>query len=349
MYAHSLKSAVILAAALVLCFYALPAFAQYSATQEGDVVQLQDGKSQTTVSIMPSRGNNAFEMKVKGKNVIQFPFASAAEFRTRGNLNGVPFLAPWANRLNEMAFYANGKRYTLNAQLGNVRGPVPMHGFLTTVPWEVVEVKADQNSAWLTAKLDFYKQPDWMAQFPFAHTIEMTHRLKDGALEVAVKLNNLSAAPMPVSVGFHPYFQVNDAPRNEWTFSVGAKTHWIGRQNLPTGETEPIEKIIPNPQGGPLNMRLDDVFGDLIPDESGKAVMWVQGKSEKVEVVFGPKYRAAVVYFPGGPRDNFICFEPMAAITDAMNLAQKGLYKELQSIPAGQSWQESFWIKPSGF
>ena len=35
--------------------------------------------------------------------------------------------------------------------------------------------------------------------------------------------------------------------------------------------------------------------------------------------------------------------------TDAMNLAQKGLYKELQSIPPGGSWEASFWVKPSGF
>jgi aldose 1-epimerase len=32
-----------------------------------------------------------------------------------------------------------------------------------------------------------------------------------------------------------------------------------------------------------------------------------------------------------------------------MNLAQKGLYKDLQYIAPGQSWEESFWIKPSGF
>jgi galactose mutarotase-like enzyme len=53
----------------------------------------------------------------------------------------------------------------------------------------------------------------------------LLYRLAEGTLEVALKLNNLSAAPMPVAVGFHPYFQVNDAPRDEWTFSVGAKTH----------------------------------------------------------------------------------------------------------------------------
>ena len=336
--------------AAFLCTLALPAFGQYSARQEGDVVRLEDAKSQTVVSVMPSRGNNAFDMKVKGKNVLQFPFASADEFKRRGSMSGIPFLAPWANRLDETAFYANGKKYTFNLGLGNVRGPIPIHGFVTTAAWDVVEVKADQGSAWVTSRLEFYRQPDWMAQFPFAHTIEMTYRLKDGTLEVAVKLNNMSAAPMPVAIGFHPYFQVNDAPRDDWTFSIGAKTHWVANQNIPTGETQPIEKVVPNPKGGPLKgMKLDDLFGDLIRDASGKATMWLQGKSERVEVAFGPNYKAAVVWFPAGPTQNFICFEPMAGITDAMNLAPKGLYKELQYIPPGQSWQESFWIKPSGF
>jgi aldose 1-epimerase len=336
--------------AIFLCTLALPVFGQYSARQDGDVVRLEDAKSQTVVSVMPSHGNTAFDMKVKGKNVLQFPFASAAEFKARGGLSGVPFLAPWANRLDEAAFYANGKKYTFNMGLGNVRGAIPMHGFLTTAAWDVVEVKADQGAAWVTSRLEFYRQPDWMAQFPFAHTIEMTYRLKDGTLEVSVKLNNLSAAPMPVAIGFHPYYQVNDAPRDDWTFSVGAKTHWIANQNIPTGETEPIEKVIPNPQGGSLKgMKLDDGFGDLIRDASGKAIMWVKGKSEKVQVAFGPKFHAVVVWFPAGPTQNFICFEPMAGITDSMNLAQKGLYKDLQYIPPGQSWQESFWITPSGF
>jgi aldose 1-epimerase len=44
-----------------------------------------------------------------------------------------------------------------------------------------------------------------------------------------------------------------------------------------------------------------------------------------------------------------VAFEPMAAITNALNLAQRGLYKELQSIEPGGSWEESFWIRPHGF
>ena len=45
----------------------------------------------------------------------------------------------------------------------------------------------------------------------------------------------------------------------------------------------------------------------------------------------------------------FICFEPMAGITDATNLAQRGLYKELQTVAPGQTWRDSFWIAARGF
>jgi aldose 1-epimerase len=329
--------------------------AQYSARRDGEVVRLEDGRTQTVVSILPSHGNSAFDMRVNGKKVIRFPYATVEEYKGGRGLSGIPFLAPWANRLDEAAFYANGKKYPFNLELGNVRpgqNNHPIHGFLTAASqWEVVEAKADADSAWVTSRLDFYRYPEFMAQFPFAHTIEMTYRLKGGTLEVHTTLHNLSTAPMPVAIGFHPYFQVNDAPRDEWTFAVAARTEWVlNKENLPTGETRPIEQFLPKPQGGTLKgLALDHVFGDLIRDSSGKATMWVQGKVERVEVTFGPNYKSVVVYSPGGPDRDFICFEPMTGITNALNLAQRGVYKELQSIPPGGTWQESFWVKPSGF
>ena len=94
-------------------------------------------------------------------------------------------------------------------------------------------------------------------------------------------------------------------------------------------------------------MLFRSVFGDLVRDPSGRATMSVAGTSQKIDVIFGQNYRAAVVYAPKG-RD-FICFEPMAGITDALNLAQRGLYKDLQHAPPGGTWQERFWVRPSGF
>ena len=341
--------------AALLCILVGAVFGQYSAQKDGEVVRLEDGSRQTTVSIMPARGNSAFDMRVKGKRVLYFPFATTEEYRRGRGMSGIPFLAPWANRLDEPAFYANGKKYPFNLELGNVRPGAanhPIHGFLTNASeWEVIEAKADRNSAWVTSRLEFYRQPSWMAQFPFAHTIEITYRLRDGTLEVSTSVHNLSAEPMPVAIGFHPYFQVNDAPRDDWTFGIGARTQWVLSKDLiPTGETRPIEQFLPKPQGSALKgLSLDDVFGDLIRDASGKATMWVQGRSERIEVLFGPNFKSVVVYAPTGPNRDYICFEPMAGITDALNLAHRGVYKELQSIPPGGTWQESFWVRPSGY
>lgn len=322
----------------------------YVARRAGDVVQLEDAERQTRVSIVPAVGNNAFAMTVKGHDVLHWPFASVDEFKARPSLSGIPLLAPWANRLDEAAFYANGKRYAFDLSLGNVRAAIPIHGFLqTTDQWRVVEVKATDRAAWVTSRLEFFRTPAWIKQWPFAHTIEITHRLQDGVLEVRTTITNLSAEPMPVAIGFHPYFRLTDAPRDEWTIAIGARTRWLLADNkVPTGDTQPIEQFMPNPGAAPLKAyNLDDVFGDLARDERGRATMSVTGKSQRLDVIMGPRYRSTVIFAPEGRP--FICFEPMAGITNALNLAHKGLYKDLQSVPPGGTWQESFWVKPSGF
>jgi len=280
---------------------------------------------------------------------------SVEAFKARPGLSGIPFLGPWANRLDEQAFYANGKRYAFDMELGNVRGAIPIHGFLTTTDqWQVVEAKADRKSAWVTSRLDFFRQPAWMKQFPFAHTIQITHRLENGVLQVATRIENMSAEPMPLAIGFHPYFQLTDSTRDEWRLSVGARTQWVlASTKVPTGETRPIEQLFPD--RGDIRLAdydLDHVFGDLVRDASGRATMTLKGKQQRLEVMIGPNYRAVVIYAPkatASTSNAFVCFEPMAGITDALNLAHKGLYKELQSIPPGQTWRESFWIRPSGF
>ena len=111
---------------------------RYVAGRVGDTVQLEDAERQTRVSIVPGVGNNAFAMTIKGHDVLHWPFASVDEFRAKPSLSGIPLLAPWANRLDEAAFYANGKRYAFDMTLGNIRGAIPIHGFLQTTdqwPW----------------------------------------------------------------------------------------------------------------------------------------------------------------------------------------------------------------------
>jgi aldose 1-epimerase len=389
---HIMPTRTFAAAALLIMAVSMPAHAQqYSARRNGDLVTLEDTKNQTVVSIITSIGNMAYEMKVKGQNVLRFPFASIDEFKAKPNgLHGIPLLAPWANRLDEQAFYANGKRYAFDMQLGNVTGTIPIHGFMSrTDQWQVVDTKADAKSAWVTSRLDVYKQPTWMKQWPFAHTIEMTYRLQDGVLETHTKVTNMSADPMPVSLGYHPYFQLTDSPREEWVITVPARTRWLlNYLKVPTSTTEPVDKFFPGGKGALKDYNLDDVFSDLNRDAQGRATVTLKGRKQQIDVMIGPNYKSLVMYSPNPlntglgsqipppnptapaptpppasasrgttppqpanayATPNFICFEPMAGITNALNLAHAGVYKELQYIKPGGTWEESFWVRPSGF
>ena len=274
----------------------------------------------------------------------------------------------------------------------------------------------------MTCKLDFYKNPQFMKQFPFAHTITMTYRVSDGALEVHTRLDNLSTEPMPVVIGYHPIYELPDGNRNDWTVSVDAKTHWIEiPQRLPTGETQPIEKFFDADRTA-IQLKnyalIDDVFTDLVRDANGRATMKLMYNGKELHAILGPKYKTVLLWStplgggggggrgggrgrrrwrgarrrrgsrprpaPSGPfpvdpaqgvrtapapcrrrfplraarrgragaaRPNrgFIAFEPMVAITNALNLAHKGIYKDLQSIPPGGSWEESFWVRTKGY
>ena len=326
--------------AVALMTFAL-AGPRYTATVTPDHVELADRAAGMSVSIRPSEGDVGFSLKVNGHEFLWY---------MPGQMSGIPFVGPWANRLDEQAFWANGRRYPFDMTLGNVRGAIPIHGFLTsTNKWRVTEARADGASAWATSRLAFSREPAWMKQWPFAHTIDITYRLQDGALDVTTAITSLTDEPMPIAIGFHPYFQLTDSSRDDWTISVGARTHWkLAQDKVPTGETERIEALFPDPHAVPLrDYDLDDVFSDLERDAKGRAALSVKGRTQRLDVLFGPNYRAAVVWAPKGRP--FVCFEPMAGITDALNLAQRGVYHELQSVAPGQTWRESFRIIPREF
>jgi aldose 1-epimerase len=341
---------------------------RYQVARSGDVVTLSDVQTGLAVRVLTT-ASNAYELTVNGQDVIRRTWETLDDIRGRMGLNGVPLLWPYANRLDEQAFYANGKRYSFDTGLGNTgRGAIPIHGFLQNADgWKTVEARADARSAWITSKLDFFRVPVYMKQFPFAHTLTMTYRVQDGALEVHTRIDSMSDERMPVALGFHPYFWLNDSPREEWRLSIGARTHWLLDSNtIPTGQTESITKLLSDPKNVRVkDVTLDDIFTDLERDDRGRATVSLIGRSERLDVVVGPKFRTILVLsrvnnpvaradgVPPAPAERqargTVAFEPMAAISNGLNLAQKGLYNELQSIEPGGSWEETFWIRPHGF
>src|SRR5437764_1400306 len=127
-------------------------------------IQLADSTRDVQLNIAPGTGNMAYRWTVRGRDYLHFPYASVEDFARRPNLCAVPFLGPWANRVSGDGFWANGKRYHLNAELGNLRmdgNKNPIHGLLNfSKLWQLVEAKADGSSAWSTSKLEYWRYPD---------------------------------------------------------------------------------------------------------------------------------------------------------------------------------------------
>lgn len=311
-----------------------------------EVYRLADEKSKIEVTIAPSIGNIAYSMKVGGTEIFWSPYKSPAELKAKPQMLGNPFLAPWANRIEGMSYWANGSQYSLNPHLGNLRmdgNKNPIHGLVTfTDAWKVVE-SASSNGA-LVSRLEMSRNPKILAQFPFPHAITMTYRLHEGALQVITEIENLGTEAMPVAIGYHPYYQLPGG-RDAWTVRIPAQEHLeLSPTLIPTGRREKLNAPLDLPLRG---NKQDDVYTSLVRNASGNAEFWVTNGKQKLSFLFGPKYPVGVVYAPPG-RD-FVCFEPMAAITDAFNQHHKGQYPDLQTIPPGTTWREVWSIQPTGF
>jgi galactose mutarotase-like enzyme len=188
-----------------------------------------------------------------------------------------------------------------------------------------------------------------MAQFPFAQVYEMTYRLKDGKLECATQVTNLGNSELPVHFAFHPYFHP-DGPREEWKLTNGAQKHWIvTKQLIPTGETEPTDKFLPGVTKGVALGKtfIDDGFSEFRRDAKGLGHVVIQGKAQKIEVLYGKGFDYAIVYAP--LNKSLICAEPQTGPTNAFNLQHEGKFKNLIILAPGKTFGASFWIAPTGF
>ena len=316
---------------------------------------LHDKKRKMSFSLVPDIGNWGYSLKCNGNEVF-YPRPSFEQYIKEHGLNyGNPLMAPFANRIDQDYYYFEGKKYLLNGELGNfLRTPptnFPIHGLLAYDPrWEVIKTSgSDSTGATITSRIDFYKYPDLMAQFPFAHIHEVTYRLKAGKLECATRIANVGNASMPVHFGYHPYF-VPDGPREKWTLHVAAKQHWVVSPELiPSGELEPAETYLPGCTGE-LSLGtsyIDAAFTELIRGKDGVARFVVAGATRKVEIALGPEFTTAVCFAP--LQWQYICVEPQTGPTNAFNLYHQGKIPSLRVLAPGKTFQGSYWFTPIGY
>jgi aldose 1-epimerase len=257
-----------------------------------------------------------------------------AAYAQRGKTMGIPLLHPWANRLSGQRYDAAGKAVTLpppDGRYGLDPNGLPIHGALPgLLRWELAETGASDR---LSASLD-WSAPELMALFPFAHELRVDALAGDAGLELVTTLRATGADAVPVSFGYHPYLRPpGDASRADWQVSLGASKRLVlDDRMIPTGATEALE---------PRSFALDGLsWDDGLAGLSAPPEFSVSAGTQTVTVTFDEGYAYAQVFAP--PGEDFICFEPMTAPTNA--LAGGGA---LPVVAPGEEYRAAFSIAVS--
>jgi aldose 1-epimerase len=252
-------------------------------------------------------------------------------YAARGKTMGIPLLHPWANRLSRRGYAAAGKEVTLpspDGRYGLDPNGLPIHGALPgLLRWEVIETGATDR---ISARLEWHA-PELMELFPFAHELRMDALAGDAGLELVTTLRATGDDAVPVSFGYHPYLRPpGDAPRPDWQVALGATERLVlDDQMIPTGTTTALQARRFALNGQSLD---DGLAGLTSPPEFS-----VSAGDRTVTVTFDDGFAYAQVFAPEG--QDFICFEPMTAPTNAL---QGG--SALTLVAPGEEYRTAFSI-----
>lgn len=269
---------------------------------------LRDPSSKLTATFVPSAGMISTSLSDDGVELLGQRRGLQA-YVSDSKTMGIPLLYPWANRLSGNRYRVGETEVTLAPGTGGVHTDehgAPIHGTLAGDPgWRVGE----QSESALTAELDFGSRPELLASFPFPHLLSLAVTLADRTLTVCTTVTATTGAAVPLCFGFHPYLQLPGVPRDQWRIETPAmRSRLVDTGGIPTGETKP-HPATTELLGAKV---FDDGFDDVAPG----AVFAVSGGGRHIEVHFDSGYPAAQIYAPGG--EDVVCFEPMAAPTDAL-------------------------------
>lgn len=262
----------------------------------------------TAFSVMPEVGLVGASLTHKGREYVNFH--GGPDAARNGHTTGVPLLAPWANRLSSESYRIGSKSVDLaDLPLHRDGNGLPIHGlFVGRSGWELVSVKAQSNSAAMVATFDASADEAVMAAFPFPHELSVGFTVSPGRLMVSTTVTATGRRAVPISFGWHPYFQLPEVERDRIRLGMPARTRLVlDDRGLPTGEEHAEAASIVKLAG--------TSYDNAYRLGADRQLLLASGR-RRLTVVFDRKYPYAQVYSPVGA--DFIALEPMTAATNAL-------------------------------
>ena len=159
------------------------------------------------ISVIAELGGNVNEIVLKkGNNLYSLLDGrkSLNEFQGSEIYNSA-ILFPFPNRIVEGKYELNGTSYQLPInwpQEGHA-----IHGFVCDKVFDVVHKQTDDDYAEITLS---YKYEATYPGYPFPFQLTIVYRLDEKKFSCVIEAKNSGESSMPVNIGWHPYFSIND-------------------------------------------------------------------------------------------------------------------------------------------
>lgn len=270
-----------------------------------DTYALTDGACR--VEVIPSRGALVTRMRVEDDDVLFLDESTVVDL-TKNVRGGVPVLFPIAGPLQGDTYPAKRQSFTL-----------PQHGFARRMAWEVRQAEESLLVVGLRSS------DETQRHFPWRFDAQLTFSLEEGGrLDIDFDVENRDEGPMPLHLGYHPYFRVPQAKKAEARVDTDATHGWDNRvkQEVPfTGLDFTAAEV-------DLHLR----------DHSKPGTTLHRGEGLRpVHLSWSPEFRTLVVWTLQGK--DFVCVEPWTAPAGALATGQG-----LLTVEPGESMSLAFSI-----
>lgn len=229
------------------------------------------------------------------------------------------YLLPFPNRMKDGKYDFEGKSYQFPVNDRHTNNN--LHGFLETIPMEIIDNEIINNQQMITLKGNF----EGLDYFPFPFEFRLKYILSDFELIIETKIKNIGKTNMPMGYGWHPYFKLDTEKIDDLSLQFpNCEAVVVDNRMMPTGE------ILPYSTFSTLRKidqtTLDNCFFINKNKKTNRAEIILKSKTTTLSV-WQETGENACNYFQIYTPENrqTIAIEPMTCNVDAFN-NQNGLW-----------------------
>lgn len=327
-----------------------------------------DSLSFLKAEVLPGRGMNTFQITahVPGKGDVSLLASPALEEAGKqmnlgpedviGNKSfsfGGAILVPYANRITgklsadqkTMETQVLGKPVTLPANWGGKKPGArqyAMHGLILASPTDDVKTSSGAVESSVTGLLH---AGNFGGHWPSKTDLQTKVSLRSDTFELEVTAKNVGDEPLPIGIGWHPYFALPSGDRQQARLRLPAHKRAPANnydEVLPTGKLVPVkgtEFDFSGKDGAALKtLFLDDNFTDLVKTPDGHSVSEILDPAAHVGIritALSKDVNAIQVYAP--VEKGFVVLEPQFNLADPFSKVWKKTNTGMVTLKPGES------------